>query len=234
MAKQSINTIKNWFRTGSKPTQAQFWDWLDSFFHKDDNIPSAQVDGLQGLLDGKMDKKDATGSSNSGPYDPDKDYVFSATEAEYVSYINAESPDTFFQGEKWFRLKEDAPAGENPETHPEHWAYQGTVLGDLAIDDVLGLREEINEKAYTLDFGTGIYLVQDINMLGPGVIERVVFRNVASLVVTYSGGVQVPVAAGDVGLEILADDILTWEITRTNDSELAAVGVQLQLRSQSS
>jgi len=77
-------------------------------------------------------------------------------------------------------------------------------------------------------------MVQDINMLGPGVIERVVFRNVASLVVTYSGGVQVPVAAGDVGLEIVADDILTWEITRTNDSELAAVGIELQLRSQSS
>jgi len=234
MAKQTINTIKNWFRTGSKPTQAQFWDWLDSFFHKDDNIPSAQVEGLQGLLDAKMDKKDATGGSNSGPYDPLKNYVYSETEAEYVSYINAESTDTFFKSEKWYRLKEDAPAGENPETHPEHWAYQGTVLGDLAIDDVLGLREEINKKAYTLDFGTGIYMVQDINMLGPGVIERVVFRNVASLVVTYSGGVQVPVAAGDVGLEIVADDILTWEITRTNDSELAAVGIELQLRSQSS
>lgn len=234
MAKQTINTIKNWFRTGSKPTQAQFWDWLDSFFHKDDNIPSGQVEGLQGLLDAKMDKKDATGGSNSGPYDPLKNYVYSETEAEYVSYINAESTDTFFKSEKWYRLKEDAPAGESPETHPEHWAYQGTVLGDLAIDDVLGLREEINKKAYTLDFGTDIYMVQDINMLGPGVIERVVFRNVASLVVTYSGGVQVPVAAGDVGLEIIADDILTWEITRTNDSELAAVGIELQLRSQSS
>jgi len=99
MAKQTINTIKNWFRTGSKPTQAQFWDWLDSFFHKDDNIPSAQVEGLQGLLDAKMDKKDATGGSNSGPYDPLKNYVYSETEAEYVSYINAESTDTFFKSE---------------------------------------------------------------------------------------------------------------------------------------
>ena len=234
MAKQTINTIKNWFRTGSKPTQAQFWDWLDSFFHKDDNIPSAQVDGLQTLLDAKMDKKDATSGGNAGPYDPLKDYVYDPAVPEYISYINPESPDTFFHSEKWYRLKEDAPAGESPETHPEHWAYQGTVLGDLSIDDVLGLREEINKKSYTLDFNTNTYLVQEINMLGPGVIERVVFRNVATCVVTYSGGVQVPVAAGDVGLEILADDILTWEITRTNDSELAAVGVQLQLRSQSS
>jgi hypothetical protein len=234
MAKQTINTIKNWFRTGNKPTQAQFWDWLDSFFHKDDNIPSGQVEGLQGLLDAKMDKTEASSGSNSGPYDPDKDYVFDSATPEYVSYINADSDDTFFQSEKWYRLKEDAPARENPETNPEHWAYQGTVLGDLAIDDILGLREEINKKSYTLDFNTNTYLVQEINMLGPGVIERVVFRNVASLVVTYSGGVQVQVAAGDVGLEIVADDILTWEITRTNDSELAAVGIELQLRSQSS
>jgi hypothetical protein len=35
MSKQSINTLKNWFRTGLKPTQSQFRDWLDSFFHKD-------------------------------------------------------------------------------------------------------------------------------------------------------------------------------------------------------
>lgn len=234
MSKRDLNTLKSWFEIQDKPTQAQFWDWLDSFFHKDDNVPSSKVEGLQGLLDAKMDKTAATSDSQSGPYDPDKNYVFDEATPEYVSFINAASSDTFFQSEKWYRLKEDAPAGEDPETHPEHWAYQGTVLGDIAIDDILGLREEINKKSYTLDFGTAIYMVQDINMLGPGVIERIVLRNVASLVVTYSGGVQVAVPAGEVGIEILADDILTWEITRTNDGELASVGVQLQLRSQSS
>lgn len=56
MAKQTINTLKNWFKTGLKPTQAQFWDFFDSFFHKDDKVPVASVDGLQQELDKKVDK----------------------------------------------------------------------------------------------------------------------------------------------------------------------------------
>jgi len=44
--KVSLNTIKNWFRTGLKPTQSQFWDTWDSFFHKDDAIPTASITGL--------------------------------------------------------------------------------------------------------------------------------------------------------------------------------------------
>lgn len=51
MAKQTLNTLKNWFRTSLKPTQAQFWDWLDSFWHKDDKIPLDSLDGLQEELD---------------------------------------------------------------------------------------------------------------------------------------------------------------------------------------
>jgi hypothetical protein len=50
MSKQALNTLKNWFKTGLKPTQAQFWDWLDSFWHKDEKIPVEQVEGLSELL----------------------------------------------------------------------------------------------------------------------------------------------------------------------------------------
>lgn len=46
MSKQSVATLKTWFETGDKPTQAQFWDWLDSFVHKDDSIAQSQVTGL--------------------------------------------------------------------------------------------------------------------------------------------------------------------------------------------
>lgn len=34
--KQPIATLKQWFETGDFPTQQQFWDWLDSYVHKDD------------------------------------------------------------------------------------------------------------------------------------------------------------------------------------------------------
>ncbi|WP_291072009.1 phage baseplate protein [Empedobacter sp. UBA5637] len=49
------NTIKNWFKTSLKPTQAQFWATWDSFWHKDEKLPISSIDGLGGLLDGKAE-----------------------------------------------------------------------------------------------------------------------------------------------------------------------------------
>lgn len=51
MSKVNLTVIKNWFKTGLKPTQTQFWDTWDSFFHKDDQIPIAQVEGIQNIYD---------------------------------------------------------------------------------------------------------------------------------------------------------------------------------------
>lgn len=56
MAKQTLNILKNCFRTGLKPTQQQFWDWMDSFFHKDEKIPLTSIDGIQEEFDKKADK----------------------------------------------------------------------------------------------------------------------------------------------------------------------------------
>ncbi|MBI9064884.1 MAG: hypothetical protein JEZ14_23055 [Marinilabiliaceae bacterium] len=144
MALTPINTLKEWFRRGLKPTQQQFWDWLDSFWHKDEPIPSASIDGLQGLLDAKVDKKDTVDPDQVGPYNPAAAYVFDAARAEYVSFSNADSAEPQFQVEGFYRLTENAPAGENPETHPGHWAYQGYTIGEITIDDVVDLREALN------------------------------------------------------------------------------------------
>lgn len=50
-----LTTIKNWFKTGLKPTQAQFWATWDSFRHKDDAIPQTDVENLQSSFDNKVD-----------------------------------------------------------------------------------------------------------------------------------------------------------------------------------
>ncbi len=52
---RSRSTIKNWFKTGLKPTQEQFWDWLDSFWHKNDELDASDINGMQTLLDQKID-----------------------------------------------------------------------------------------------------------------------------------------------------------------------------------
>ncbi len=52
----NLNTIKNWFRTGLKPTQTQFWAAFDSFWHKEEQIPLDKIDGIQNVFDNKVDK----------------------------------------------------------------------------------------------------------------------------------------------------------------------------------
>jgi hypothetical protein len=50
MAIVSLTTIKNWFKTGLKPTQAQFWDVWDSFRHKSESVPYESIEGLDAVL----------------------------------------------------------------------------------------------------------------------------------------------------------------------------------------
>nr|WP_315175540.1 hypothetical protein [uncultured Flavobacterium sp.] len=51
MALQTLSTIKDWFKTGLKPSQTQFWDTWDSFRHKNDKVPVTEVEGMDELLD---------------------------------------------------------------------------------------------------------------------------------------------------------------------------------------
>lgn len=59
MAVVSLSTIKNWFKTGLKPTQQQFWDTWDSFFHKEDGIEKTNINGLEEALGDKADANHA-------------------------------------------------------------------------------------------------------------------------------------------------------------------------------
>jgi uncharacterized protein (TIGR02145 family) len=86
-----------------------------------------------------------------------------------------------------------------------------------------------NIKSYTIDFQTTSYSAMDINMFGAGTITEITTQNIASIVVTYSGGVQQAVNPADPALSIEAGDNLYWEITRTTDGEPAAMGVKLEL-----
>ncbi|WP_166921986.1 hypothetical protein [Flavobacterium poyangense] len=52
----NINTILSWFKTGKKPTQKQFWDAWQSFWHKDEQIPQSSVANLVNTLDEKAEK----------------------------------------------------------------------------------------------------------------------------------------------------------------------------------
>lgn len=53
MAIVSRAQIKQWFRTRLKPTQAQYWDTWDSFWHKHDSLPTSQITNLDTILGSK-------------------------------------------------------------------------------------------------------------------------------------------------------------------------------------
>ena len=56
MAIRSIAQLKAWFKRGKYPTEAQFADWIDSFFHKEeDKVPISSVEELPEQLNGKYD-----------------------------------------------------------------------------------------------------------------------------------------------------------------------------------
>ncbi|TPG41967.1 hypothetical protein [Flavobacterium pectinovorum] len=52
MAIETLKTIKSWFKTGLKPTQAQFWSTWDSFRHKSEKVPVEDIEGIENLLTG--------------------------------------------------------------------------------------------------------------------------------------------------------------------------------------
>lgn len=54
MAKKSIDILKSYFETHDTPTESQFSDLIDSFFHKDGTINIENITGLQAELD-KLD-----------------------------------------------------------------------------------------------------------------------------------------------------------------------------------
>jgi hypothetical protein len=47
--KQSRTQLKNWYKKGLKPLEGQFADWIDSYWHIDDQIPFSNVSGLPDL-----------------------------------------------------------------------------------------------------------------------------------------------------------------------------------------
>lgn len=52
----TLAEIYDWFMTGKKPTQAQFWASWGSFWNKNESIPQGAVSGLTNVLNAKVEK----------------------------------------------------------------------------------------------------------------------------------------------------------------------------------
>lgn len=88
----------------------------------------------------------------------------------------------------------------------------------------------VRQRSYTIDFNTDSELSQDSNLLGEITIDRILTKNVTELYVSYGSVVrqQVP-TSGTVSLSIPDGVIITWEIVRSIEGELACVGIRFEI-----
>ncbi|MGG7468669.1 hypothetical protein [Chryseobacterium arthrosphaerae] len=103
--------LRNLFSKGLKPNQEAFWNWLDSFWHKDEQIDQSAVKNLEITLANKLDKGvettllnafneavanvnsilkgEATPTSSPTPWTPGSSDLYEKWEARTVgTYIN--------------------------------------------------------------------------------------------------------------------------------------------------
>ena len=119
-----------------------------------------------------------------------------------------------------------AMVGKQNVTDPTLETSSHTVVG--AINE---LQSRTATRSYTMDFSTTSELMQDVNIQGAATIDRVITKNVAALYVSYTGVVRqaVDLSSPTVSMQIPADEVLVWEIVRTEEDALACVGVRYTL-----
>lgn len=59
------NTLKSWFTRGKKPLASQFAAWMDSYWHKDENLPISSIANLSTSLANKVNTSVFTEAINS-------------------------------------------------------------------------------------------------------------------------------------------------------------------------
>lgn len=200
-----LQTIKSWFRTRCKPTQAQFWETFDSFWHKAEGISVTAINGLMDILNSKA----AADHNHDGVYQPAGNYA-----AADHNHDNAYAPKN--------------------HTHDQYLTEHQDISGKQdVITDLATIRNNATMaavRAYTLDFSTGAELIQDVNMLGAITINRIDVLNVAHLYVTYGNVSHQEIdLTQPVSLSVADGVIITWEIVRSIEDGLACVGVRCNI-----
>ena len=128
----------------------------------------------------------------------------------------------------------DSAYAAKSHSHSEYLTQHQDISGKQdVIADLATIRANAQmaaTRAYTLDFGTAAELIQDVNMLGAITIDEIHTLNVAHLYVTYGSVSHQEInLAQPVSLNVANHAIITWEIERTTDEGLAAVGVRCSI-----
>lgn len=166
MAITPLNTIKNWFKTGLIPTQAQFWATWDSFRHKSEKVPVADVDGIDELLLSKAEQSALQAhiddeAAHSGGTTKLKEIIYTVTLSEIgatgwdepypndiatllQAYNLANRPDTKAGEDYFYEVTENQIAEFNFWLGNSDWSAiditdEESFIAMLELDGIVGL-----------------------------------------------------------------------------------------------
>lgn len=92
------NTLKSWFVTGAKPTQPQYWGWIDSYTHKRDTINATRIANLPIYVDTIFECNDSVFFVKNG--------------TTYLAFIQSTAVDLPYNGDSSYYI-----GGDN-QLHP--------------------------------------------------------------------------------------------------------------------
>ena len=171
MAIVNLNTIKNWFKTGLKPTQTQFWSTWDSFWHKNDQIPATNIDNLNSLLDEKAD-------SQALDHKVDKVTGKGLSEEDFTSIEKAKlsglSQIWELLSSGYVRLKDFAKSiqikgliiGDTPASATDSTVYQNVIEDPTIGGELINTSSTVERTANPT--GTGYYFGNNLTVTSSG------------------------------------------------------------------
>ena len=127
MTKKSRSAIKTLFKRGSRPLASDFESWIDSYWHKDENIPMDSIEEIEDSLNKKQNK--LTAGTNIT--------INSRNEISAVPFegISEETDPVFNQ---WKNQSMHLIAGKNASTTATS-SYSSIVLGADAKGGINGI-----------------------------------------------------------------------------------------------
>lgn len=216
-------TIKKWFSKGKKPTEQQFHATFDSFWHKDEKINISDVDGLVSQLAQKASVSHQHAQS-------DIIGLLSALAAKSdLNHTHSQSDIDGLQA-----AIENATNNKQDKTDESLQTATKVVVGAIneVHEKVTNLIDMASARSYTLDFGTGSEIIQDVNMFGSITINGIHTHNVSQLFITYGSVSHQEINLSEtINIVIPYGTVISWEIARATDDELACVGVRCSINS---
>lgn len=214
MAELSRDALKQFFRTGCYPQQQDFYNWLESFVHKDDGIALGQVEGLMDALNGKADKS-----------------IGEALEAALQASLEAAEAAKGAESS----VRTAAAAAETAKASAEEMkqATEALVATEVAtLKSTMALLYGQLQRSCTLNFCAGEDTYTDIYMDGSGVITKVSGYNVSKVRISIVNGASAEYdlssGSAECNLNVRDGSIVVYDIQR-KASGSAAIGVKYAL-----